>query len=100
MDPILINESCDVSFIFNDTWKKLKYMKPRSCIPWNDFIPELTLTYHWFRSVLFRGNKYIEKAIPKGIYNSPSRLVGGDFSNSASREIRFDDERNKGFVRA
>jgi hypothetical protein len=46
-----IDGSHDTEFVYNDTVKMLKRMKPGAFILWHDFNPELAPKYNWIHSV-------------------------------------------------
>lgn len=51
IDLAFIDGSHDTEFVYNDTRKMLKRMKPGSFILWHDFNLELAVKYDWIRSV-------------------------------------------------
>jgi len=51
IDICFIDGCHDSDFVYNDTKKVLKYMKPGSFILWHDFNPDLVDKYGWINSV-------------------------------------------------
>jgi predicted O-methyltransferase YrrM len=62
IDVAFIDGCHDTKFVFNDTKKILKHMKPGSFILWHDFNPTMMKKYYWIFSVC----KGIEKLYKKG----------------------------------
>jgi predicted O-methyltransferase YrrM len=60
-----IDGSHDTDFVYNDSIKMLKRMKPGSFILWHDFNPELVAKYHWINSVCLG----VERLLQEGYLN-------------------------------
>lgn len=51
IDIAFIDGCHDADFVFNDTVKILRHMRPGGFILWHDFNPDLVQQYHWIRCV-------------------------------------------------
>lgn len=51
IDVAFIDGCHDVDFVYNDSVKILRHMKPGAFMLWHDFNPALTMQYHWINSV-------------------------------------------------
>lgn len=56
----------DTDFVFNDTAKVLKHMRPGGFILWHDFNPSLAKQYNWIHSVCCGVEKLYRKGLIKG----------------------------------
>lgn len=65
IDIAYIDGCHDTEFVYNDTHKILKYMKPGGFILWHDFNLELVKKYHWINSVCLG----VEKLYRDGLIN-------------------------------
>jgi predicted O-methyltransferase YrrM len=66
IDVAFIDGCHDTEFVFNDTRKILKCMKPGSFILWHDFNLELAQKRRWIRCVCLGIEKLYEKGLLKG----------------------------------
>lgn len=72
-----IDGSHDTEFVYNDTVKMLKEMKPGSFVLWHDFNLELAIKYHWIRSVCLGVEKLYREGHIKGrIFHLRNSWVG------------------------
>ena len=63
IDVAYIDGCHDAEFVYNDTRKILKHMKPGSFVLWHDFNLDLVSKYHWIHSVC----KGVEKLFADGL---------------------------------
>lgn len=77
IDVAFIDGCHDAKFVFNDTVKVLKYMRPGGFILWHDFNPALSKKYHWIRSVCSGVERLCRKGLIKGrIFHIRDSWVG------------------------
>lgn len=77
IDLAFIDGSHDTEFVYNDTIKMLKDMKPGSFILWHDFNPDLTKKYPWINSVCLGVEKLYNDGYLKGrIFHVRDSWVG------------------------
>jgi predicted O-methyltransferase YrrM len=77
IDLAFIDGSHDTEFVYNDSLKILKDMKPGSFILWHDFNLELAVKYHWIRSVCLGVEKLYREGHIKGrIFHLRDSWVG------------------------
>lgn len=65
IDVAFIDGCHDTEFVYNDTRKILKHMKPGGYILWHDFNLDLVKKYHWINSVCLG----VEKLYRDGLIN-------------------------------
>lgn len=65
IDVAFIDGCHDTEFVYNDTRKILKHMKPGGYILWHDFNIDLVKKYHWINSVCLG----VEKLFRDGLIN-------------------------------
>ena len=66
IDVAFIDGSHDAAFVYNDTQKILKHMKPGSFILWHDFNLSLVAKYTWIHSVCSGVERLFESGVLKG----------------------------------
>lgn len=66
IDVAFIDGCHDADFVYNDTRKVLKHMKPGGFILWHDFNLELVKKYHWINSVCLGVEKLCRDGLIKG----------------------------------
>lgn len=77
IDVAFIDGCHDAKFVFNDTVKVLKHMKPGGFILWHDFNPALAKKYIWIRSVCSGVERLCRKGLIKGrIFHIRDSWVG------------------------
>ena len=77
IDVTFIDGCHDSEFVYNDTRKILKYMKPGGFVLWHDFNPELVYKYHWIRSVCLGVEKLFSDRLVSGrIFHVRDSWVG------------------------
>jgi len=77
IDVAFVDGCHDTKFVFNDTLKIIRCMKPGSFILWHDFNLELAQKRSWIRSVCLGVDKLYEKGLLKGrIFHLKDSIVG------------------------
>lgn len=77
IDVAFIDGCHDSNFVYNDTRKVLKHMKPGSFILWHDFNLELAKKYHWIREVCLGVERlYAEGLLSGRIFQIRDSWVG------------------------
>lgn len=66
IDFAFVDGCHDTEFVYNDTRKILKHMKPGGFILWHDFNPDLTKKYKWINSVCLGVEKLYRNGLIKG----------------------------------
>ncbi|MDO8445560.1 MAG: class I SAM-dependent methyltransferase [Deltaproteobacteria bacterium] len=66
IDVAFIDGCHDADFVYNDTRKILKHMRPGSFILWHDFNPTLAKKYDWINSVCLGVEKLYRNGLLKG----------------------------------
>jgi predicted O-methyltransferase YrrM len=77
IDVAFIDGCHDSDFVFNDTRKMLKRMRPGSFVLWHDFNPELAAKYSWIRSVCLGVERLFRAGLLRGrMYHLRDSWVG------------------------
>jgi predicted O-methyltransferase YrrM len=66
IDVAFVDACHDADFVYNDTRKVLKHMKPGSFILWHDFNPDLVEKYDWIHSVCLGIEKLFQQRMLNG----------------------------------
>lgn len=66
IDVAFIDGCHDAKFVYNDTRKVLKHMKPGSFVLWHDFHPGLVRTYYWMHDVCVAVERLITEDLIDG----------------------------------
>lgn len=77
IDIAFIDGCHDTDFVYSDTRKVLKHMRPGGFILWHDFNLDLIEKYHWIRSVCLGVEKlYAQGLLPGRIFHVRDSWVG------------------------
>jgi predicted O-methyltransferase YrrM len=77
IDLAFIDGCHDTEFVYNDTKKCLKHMKPGSFILWHDFNLGLVKKYNWINSVCLAVERLCEENVVRGrIYTVRDSWIG------------------------
>jgi predicted O-methyltransferase YrrM len=66
IDVAFVDGCHDTEFVYNDTGRILKHMKPGSFVLWHDFNLESVYKYHWIYSVCMGVEKLFEDGLLSG----------------------------------
>lgn len=77
IDVAFIDGCHDTEFVYNDTRKVLRQMKPGGVILWHDFNPDLVKKYDWINSVCLGVEKLYREGLIRGrIFHIRDSWVG------------------------
>jgi predicted O-methyltransferase YrrM len=77
IDVAFIDGCHDTEFVYNDTRKVLRQMKPGGFILWHDFNPDLVKKYDWINSVCLGVEKLSREGLIRGrIFHIRDSWVG------------------------
>jgi predicted O-methyltransferase YrrM len=63
IDLVFVDGCHDTDFVYNDTCKSLKFMKPGAFVLWHDFNFDLVKKYDWINSVCFGVEKLYQTGL-------------------------------------